>query len=201
MKVAIVGTGHLGSALAYSLAKGGHDIIFGARNLDDQGARRLASATGAHLLAPDSAADQADVTIFAIPAEAVVSVARSLSDKLHGKAVIVPANEPGKPGLDLAGQVAQVTKNSRVIRTFNTIAAETLGRAHEIRPPVDMFYAADAGVASEIAERLIHDAGLHPVRLGDLNAAGMVDQVFEIWAALAFSQRHGRSISLAVRSN
>ena len=201
MRVAVIGTGILGGALAHSLAWGGHAIVLGSRNVEDTGANKLAKAIGATVAAPVDAARAADAVALAIPAGAVVQVAKALARELVAKGLIFPANEFGKAGASRVPDVLAAAQGAHVIRGFNTLAAETLARAHDIKPPMDMFFAADEGAPTDIAEVLIKGAGLTPVRLGDIKSASLVDSVFQIWAALAFEEKRGRGISLSVRAN
>lgn len=43
MKLAIVGTGNVGSALARAFSRAGHDVVIGARDPADPAARALAA--------------------------------------------------------------------------------------------------------------------------------------------------------------
>ena len=66
MKVAIIGTGNVGSALGGSFARAGHDVAFAAR--DTGKARAVASQVGATATETASeAARLADVVVLAVP--------------------------------------------------------------------------------------------------------------------------------------
>ena len=85
MKIAIIGTGNVGSALARGWAGQGHDLILGAR--DPAKAAALAAETRASVQSPAAAAAEADVVVLALPwphAEAAVRGLGSLAGKTTG---------------------------------------------------------------------------------------------------------------------
>ena len=81
MKVAVVGTGRMGSAMARSLARGGSDLIL--QNRTASRAEALAAELGARAVAsPAEAAAQADVVISMLENEEAVRAAWSGPDGL-----------------------------------------------------------------------------------------------------------------------
>ena len=50
----------------------------------------------------------------------------------------------------------------------------------------------------EVAESLIADVGLRPVRVGALDRADLVDAVFRLWIALAIQGGRGRRLGFQV---
>src|SRR5262249_9070468 len=53
MKIAIVGTGNVGSALAQGLKKSSHRVVLGARKITDSATQDLAADAGAELTSPE----------------------------------------------------------------------------------------------------------------------------------------------------
>ena len=51
----------------------------------------------------------------------------------------------------------------------------------------------------DCAESLIGACGLRPIRVGDIDKGHLIDDVFELWATLAFGQRKGRGIHLSLQ--
>jgi len=72
MKIAMIGHGNVGGTLAKRWSKTGNEIIIGARDLEDPPVAKLTSAHE-HIQATtiQSAVDQAEVVLVAIPAPAV----------------------------------------------------------------------------------------------------------------------------------
>ena len=74
MKVAIIGAGNVGTALATALTRAGHKVTITAR--DPKHATKAAGSSGASAGASNaSAVDQADVVITAVPATSIGEVA------------------------------------------------------------------------------------------------------------------------------
>jgi len=65
MRIAIIGTGKVGAALAHGLRGKNHQIMLGAR--DPAGVAKLAAETGARAVRPQEAAAGAEVVILACP--------------------------------------------------------------------------------------------------------------------------------------
>jgi predicted dinucleotide-binding enzyme len=56
-----------------------------------------------------------------------------------------------------------------------------------------MFYCGPVGDSQQVVGRLIADVGLRPVWVGDLDRVEAVDNLLELWAALAMFQGKGRA--------
>ncbi len=78
MKVAIIGAGNVGAALATSIARAGHDVIITSRDADD--AVRAATASGARVAPSNAAAAaEADVVIPAVYFPDIAAVAGDIA--------------------------------------------------------------------------------------------------------------------------
>lgn len=117
MKVGIIGTGNVGSALAAGLTAANHDIIVGSRDP----ATNQVKGTG--VVSQQAAAEQGDVVVLALPASVVVDIAADLRDALADKPVIDAANEypTTKSETPLAARVADTAPDAHVVKAFNTI--------------------------------------------------------------------------------
>ncbi len=92
-RVAILGAGNVGKALAGSLVGAGYDVVLSAAH--EGSARAAADATGAR--AADSNAEAvagADVVMLAVPVGAVEAIAMDLGGALGGKIVVDVTNRP-----------------------------------------------------------------------------------------------------------
>ena len=80
MKIAIIGSGNVGGALAQGWAKSGHEITFGVRNKDEfKGSRLSGISTIAAASFPDAVKSAEVIVIAAVP-QAVQSIARMMGD-------------------------------------------------------------------------------------------------------------------------
>ena len=59
-----------------------------------------------------------------------------------------------------------------------------------------MLYSGPAGPTQAVVEPLVADVGLRPVRVGDNDKVGLVDDLTRLWFTLAFEQGLGRDLGL-----
>jgi predicted dinucleotide-binding enzyme len=180
MKIGMIGSGKVGSALGRVWAGAGHEVMFSSRNVDHD--RALAAEIGARARSgtPREAAAFGTVLVFAVPYGALPELGKSLGDSLKGKIVIDTSNPfPDRDGeianrarTQGAGVVsAELLPGARVVRAFNLIMAADMGRAHEQPRHFGMPFAGDDEEGIQVASRLIHDIGYEPVLIGGLEMA------------------------------
>jgi 8-hydroxy-5-deazaflavin:NADPH oxidoreductase len=91
MKVAIIGSGNVGKALASSATRAGHDVTIASR--DSEKAQQAAKATNAQSAAsPKEAVKDAELVVLAVPADKVDDLLFELSNDLDGKVIIDVTN-------------------------------------------------------------------------------------------------------------
>src|ERR1700756_732453 len=94
MKIAIIGTGNVGSALARGLKKSSHMVVLGARDITDRATQDLAAEADAELASPGEAAGSAEMVVLALPWNVAEAAVKALGD-LSGKIVIDCMNPLG----------------------------------------------------------------------------------------------------------
>lgn len=198
MEITVIGTGNIAGTLARHWSAAGHRLHFGSRDPDDRGARELAEEVSASLGTPAEAVSRGEVVALAIPGGAVAETVRELAGELAGKTIVVPANQMGVRGSNLAGEVHELVPAAGVVRAFNTLPFELIAAATLDGEQLDMFYAASDD-ADAVAAELISACGLRPIRVGGIEQAPLLDELFALWAALAFGGGHGRGIAFALR--
>ena len=178
MKIAVIGTGNVGSALGGSFVRAGHDVTFAAR--DAVKAAGIAEAAGGRVaLNPTAAASGAEVVVLAVPSTALAAIADELAPFVAGKIVIDPTNPltPGYSGLTTAGgpsgaeRLADSLSGAHVVKAFNTLFATVQADPGTHGTTVDALIAADDDGAAEAVEALASSIGFRPVRVGPLAAA------------------------------
>jgi len=179
LKIGIIGSGHVGSALGGVWAKAGNEVMFSSRNLDND--KQLAAEVGANARAgtPQEAAAFGQVILFAVPYSAFPELIKSLGDSLKGKVVINASNPfPQRDG-EIANQAreegaglfdARLLPGALVVRAFNAVGAARMASAHEDPGKIGMPIAGDKK-AIESASRLVRQAGFEPVVVGGLDMA------------------------------
>ena len=174
MKVAIIGAGNVGKALATSITNAGHDVTISASNA--QNARAAADATGTRSADSNaSAVIGADVVIVAVPYAAGAEVADDIRDGVAGRTIIDVTNPltPDYSGLATDGtsaaeELQERLPDANVVKAFNTISASN--QASPTRD-VDGFVAADDGGAKRQVISLVESMGFTPLDVGPLSAA------------------------------
>ena len=186
MKIALIGAGNVGGALAAKWSTVGHTVIVAGR--DAAKTRAKAQQVGATAATPKDAAKDADVVVFAVPSANLVGAAREAGD-LTGKVVIDATNIVGpaartteSPALALAKAIP----GARVVKTFNTafaqIHAETKGKTER---PSQVLVGDDDG-AKDTVKVLIEEAGFEPFDAGGLDMAPDLEAFARINIALAY---------------
>jgi predicted dinucleotide-binding enzyme len=151
MRIGIVGTGHVGGALAKRLVKLGYEVrVANSRGPDSL--QEFAKATGARAVDIASISAGAEVLIIAIQLERVRHLPNSIATALPEKAIVVdagnyyplrdgaiPAIDQGLPESEWVSQQLGVP----VVKAFNSIIASRLadqgkpaGDPHRIALPV-----------------------------------------------------------------
>jgi predicted dinucleotide-binding enzyme len=178
MKIGMIGSGNVGSALGRVWARAGHQVMFSSRHLEDD--ERLAADVGANARAgtPSQAAAFGEVLVFAVPYGALPELGKSLGESIKGKVVIDACNPFPRRDGEIAERArekgaglmsAELLPGARIVRAFNAVGAERMGSAHEEPGRIGMPIAGDDEEALEIASRLIRQIGYEPVQVGGLD--------------------------------
>lgn len=201
MKIAIIGTGRVGAALAAGWAAAGHDIFLGVRD--------LRHFKGAHLSGRDritarpipEAVAAAEVIVLAVPAEAVSSLAPHLRGA-EEKVVIDTTNSfrSGPEGFENGFEaLLQLTGCRHLVKAFNNTGAENMADPRYPGGPIDTFAAGDSGRAKAVAARLAKDLGFgHCHDFGGNAQVALLEQLAFAWINLALVQGMGRDIALTL---
>lgn len=175
MKIGIVGSGRVGSALGSVWAHAGHTVMFSSLDLEHD--RKLAAEVGHGARAGSSreAAAFGDVVLVSVPYKAMPAVSKDIAALLKGKVVIDTSNpiptrdgEVGERAREKGAGVASMEylPGARIVRAFNAVGAARMGEAHKNPGKFGMPIAGDDKQAIEIASALIRDIGYEPVLIG-----------------------------------
>jgi predicted dinucleotide-binding enzyme len=208
MKIAIVGPGKLGTALARLWTKRQHQVYL-TYSRDPAKLETVARALGqnAHPIADlKDAVSRADVVVLATK-WAVVPEVIAQAGSLAGKLVLdctntmSPRKTPdGAPELRSCAEVlAELAPGASVVKTLNQAFVEVLNaesRLFEGKQPT-MFLAGDDQQAKERAAQLVAETGFQPVDAGPLENA----RLLEAYAVLVIRLGHtlGLGTNIAMR--
>lgn len=204
MRVAVLGTGRVGTALAGGWAGAGHEVVFGTRDADGPSARAAVEhVPGATARPYDEAAAAAEVAVIATPPGAAVEVARA-AGALDGRIVVdatnavAPADGALAVARSMAAAIAEAAAGARVVKAFNTVGFEHLQgpRSGPVRPA--MLVAGDDSEARTVVLGLAADLGFDGVDAGPLGNAVHLEHLAALWIWLATSGGRGRDIAFAL---
>jgi len=177
LKIGIIGSGNVGSALGTTWAKSGHTVMFSSLDLEKDKALAAKVGHGARAGTSKEAAAFGDVLLISVPYHAVPAVGKDLGDLLKGKVVIDTCNpfeqrdgEIGAKAREVGAGLmsAQLLPGARIVRGFNAIGAARMGAAWQAPGKVGMPIAGDDAQAIAIASNLVRDIGYEPVLIGGL---------------------------------
>ena len=177
IKIGIVGSGNVGSAIGASWVRAGHEVMFSSLHLDHDRALAARLGGGARAGTPREAAAFGEVLMISVPYHALPSVGKELADLLKGKIVIDTNNpflqrdgETARWALEKGAGLAsrELLPGARIVRAFNAISAGQMGQAYNEPGRVGMPIASDDAQAVEVVSRLIRDVGYEPVLIGGL---------------------------------
>jgi 8-hydroxy-5-deazaflavin:NADPH oxidoreductase len=207
MKIAIIGSGVVGVALARRLGEAGHGVSFAVRDPSSPRARAAAEATrGAIPLTPVVAAvAAAEVVVLATQfgdAEAALAGAGPLTGK-----ILIDATNPLKPdlsGFSIAGEtsaaerVAAWAGGARVVKAFNTTGFNVMENPRFPAGAAAMFVCGDDASARNTVLGLARDIGFDAVDAGSLVEARLLEPLAMLWIKLAYARGLGRDIAFAL---
>jgi predicted dinucleotide-binding enzyme len=173
-RIAIVGAGSVGRALATGLERAGHEVVIGVRDPGHARHHDLTTKFGLHV--PADAATGSEVVILAVPVAALAETVPALG--LTPGQVLVDATNavrtPPPDGFATVGAfVASIAPGGvAVVKAFNTIGAEHLGTGRVADTPAFLPIAGDDAGRSIVAS-LGTDLGFDVAELGGPDAIAM----------------------------
>lgn len=184
MKIAIIGAGAIGTAIARSLSRAGIAASI-ANSRGPQSLAALVQELGPHITAVSAQeAAQADLVFLAVNWSKIPAAVRGLGP-WNGR-IVVDANNPieapaFKP-YDLGGKassavVAGMLPGARVVKAFNHLQAALLAGDPQAEGGRRVLFTAgdDAAAKAEVA-RLIERLGFSSIDLGSLDGGGRLAQ-------------------------
>lgn len=196
MRIGIIGAGQVGATLGRAWAGAGHDVVFGSRDPSGAGVQAAVAGAPGSVAAPVAEAAQAEVVVLTVLGPALVDVVTPISGILAGRVVVNATNVMGG-GPTATELLASAAPGARQIRAFNTLGVENFAEPTIDGTPIDLLWVGDDDTV-DVAEQLIGDVGLRPVRVGGLDRADLVDAVFRLWIALAIQGGRGRRLGFQV---
>jgi predicted dinucleotide-binding enzyme len=202
MRIAILGTGNVASALAGAWTRKGHEVTFGTRHASGEG------SDGLRRLPHREACAGAEVVVLATPWHATPDLLATLGDALDGT-IVVDCTNPltaSLSGLTLSGEtsagetVQSLLPRARVVKAFNTTGAANMAEAsaHYLERAPAMFYCGDDEDAKRIVRGLVEDVAFEPVDAGSLDASRLLEPLALLWIRLAYTMDRGTGFAFTL---
>lgn len=200
MKIAIIGTGNVGGALATNWSKKGHTINLGVQDLSNFKGAALLKNENTHAYSIKEAVDLSDVILIATPPAAIFEILGQMDD-VTGK-IIIDATNAVRQGPDPYKTVYHCLTDktmAEVVKCFNTTGYENMLDPVYHGVAIDMFMAGDSDKAKNVAMRLALDAGFGScIDFGKSDKVELLEKFAFSWINLAIMQGYGRNMAFKV---
>jgi predicted dinucleotide-binding enzyme len=210
MKVAVLGTGMVGRALAAKLADLGHDVVVGTRDVDATLARTEAGPMGqppyaewqkehasVRLVPYADAGAHGEIVVNATSGDGSIAALRAAGE-LAGKVIVDVANaldfSQGFPPTlsvcntdSLGEQIQKAFPAARVVKTLNTMNASVMVEPSRVPGEHSVFVAGEDDVAKETVKGLLTAFGWSDesiIDLGGIRAARGTEMYLPLWLSL-----------------
>ncbi len=205
-KVAVIGLGNIGKAIATNLVKGNHPVILASR--DDEKSQELANQLGKLTISKSitEAIVNADVVIPALHFNNLKEFFKNYASELDGKIIIDVSNPIAPDGNGGFKKIIEesesatkilmdfIPKNSRLVKAFGTLGAVALNEESFLEPYRKvLFYASDNIKTNGQVEELIRSSGFEPFHIGGLDNAIRI----EVFGDLHQFGGLGKTVSLS----
>ena len=210
MKIAVLGTGMVGQALAGRLDELGHDVVVGTRDPQATLARTepdgmgnppfsawLQGHQGVGLATFADAAAGAELVVNATSGSgALPALELAGADNLDGKVILDISNpldfSAGFPPTlfvkdtdSLGEQVQRAFPQARVVKTLNTLNAHLMVNPKELGQESSVFVSGDDATAKATVTELLESFGhTDVIDLGDITTARGTEMLLPVWLRL-----------------
>ncbi len=197
MKIAIIGTGNVGSALSKGWAKAGHDIFLGVRDQNNFKGKDLLSLNNCSVHSINDAIAFSEVVLMSVPPKVIPELAPTL-ENIADKILIDPTNsfpEPPKGFSNCFEAWHELTSCKNIVKAFNNTGYENM-----LSPSgVDTFVAGNSQMAKEIVKDLANDIGFSSCYdFGGDDKTGLLEQLAICWINLAYFQGMGSDFAMNI---
>lgn len=197
-KIAIIGSGNVGGALATKWANKGHEINLGVRDVNNFKGKELLGNPNTKVYTIAEAAKHSEVILLSTPAPSSVEVVKTLGDT-SGKIIIDAMNvvmNRGPQGYKhTTDAILDNTQTKDVVKCFNTTGFNNMQNPNYDGLALDLFVAGDSEKGKTAAIQLAKDAGFAECyNIGGNDKFELMEQFAWFWINLAMFQGQGREI-------
>ena len=212
MDVAVLGTGIVGRTLAAAIARLGHDVAIGTRDVDETLARSERDAMGnppyaewqeanpgVRLVPFPEAGTHGELVVNATAGGASLAALEAVgAERLSGKVIVDVANpldfSQGRPPIlsvantdSLGEQIQRGFPEARVVKTLNTMNAFVMVEPDRVPGQHAVFLAGDDAAAKQTVRGVLQGFGWSEasiVDLGGIRSARATEMYLPLWLSL-----------------
>ena len=198
MRIAIIGTGNVGTALHSAFTRAGHEVAFGVRDPADP------KHAGAPVRSVREAAEWAEVVVLAVNWGQVDGALDDCGD-MDGK-ILLDCTNPlnfGADGISLAlgfdtsgGEIIASKTAAKVVKTLNHVGSTVMGIAHQYSTRPIQFVCGEDASAKAVVSGLVRDIGFEPIEHGGIENARQLEPLAILWIDQAY--KHGMDLTNAL---
>jgi len=205
VKVAVLGTGTVGQAMAGRLAELGHDVTVGTRDVgvslarvDPEGGPAFGSWAAAHpevgVAQFEQAATGAELVVNATSGHVSIDALRRVGVAALAGTVLMDLSNPldfsqGFPPTlfvkdtdSLGEQIQAAFPETRVVKTLNTLTAELMVRPAQLPEVHSVFVGGNDPAAKELVADLLRSMGhTDVIDLGDITSSRGAEMFLPLW--------------------
>jgi 8-hydroxy-5-deazaflavin:NADPH oxidoreductase len=185
MKVAIIGKGNVGSAIAHGL-ESKHEVKFGHRSPKESVAQ---------------AASWGEIIVLAVPYHVISETVKKIGSAADGKTILDVTNtiaENGELAIGFntsgAEELQKMLPKAHVVKAFNTVFAQNQSTGKVGKETLTLFVAGDNSKAKQSALQLGRDIGFESVDAGPLKAARFLEPMAMLIISLGYDLGIGTCI-------
>lgn len=196
MKIGILGTGPVGSAIGSKLAELGHDVMMGARSATNEKVLAFVERTKGRAGAFRDAAAHGEIVFNCLRGDVSIDVMTAVSQELDGK-ILVDVSNPldfskGAPptlAINNTDSLAEVLQRglpkTKVVKTLNTVNNAIMVNPALIRGPHAVFVSGNDAAAKGKVKDILRAFGWQQILdLGGIESARGPEQYLPLWLRL-----------------
>ena len=204
MRIGIIGIGNVGGTLGRLWSRGGHEVVFGARDPKSFRVQSLLDECGdsARALTVKEVFAATRVVLLAVRWDDIPDVLAQ-AEELNGRILIdciTPMErKTHKPLLDwsesFAERLERQVPGAVVVKCFDTTGVEVMDDPVFNGIRASLFFCGDDEDSKKTVRQLAEEIGFECIDAGPLRAARYLEALSAFWVFLAFEQGFGEDFS------
>jgi hypothetical protein len=198
MKIGIIGTGHMGSALRKALSRTGHEILIGSR--DPEKAAKVgenSKSINTIYCNYEETVKRSDVIFLAVRWRDTLDAIPALGN-LDGK-ILIEISNPFSDDMDglvfdsstsAAETLSRHVPGAKIVKAFNHLFADIVEHSQILKYTPQAFYCGDDKDAKEKASAIFKDMGFECINLGQLASARLMESLTILELRILQNQDH-----------